>query len=102
MSDFLKSIVAQTRARLAQEPPADRAAAERAARARAPHALRAALSVGAGFSRRTSAGRLKPAATHIIAEIKAASPSAGSIVENPDVEGIAADYKKGGAAAISI
>lgn len=40
--------------------------------------------------------------TNIIAEIKAASPSAGTIVENPDVEQIAADYARGGAAAISI
>jgi indole-3-glycerol phosphate synthase len=39
---------------------------------------------------------------NIIAEIKAASPSAGSIVENPDVEAIAGEYKRGGAAAISI
>jgi indole-3-glycerol phosphate synthase len=39
---------------------------------------------------------------NIIAEIKAASPSAGDIVINPDVEAIAYDYKKGGAAAISI
>ena len=39
---------------------------------------------------------------NIIAEIKAASPSAGSIVENPDVESIAGEYKRGGAAAISI
>jgi indole-3-glycerol phosphate synthase len=39
---------------------------------------------------------------NVIAEIKSASPSAGSIVENPDVEQIAGDYKRGGAAAISI
>jgi indole-3-glycerol phosphate synthase len=39
---------------------------------------------------------------NVIAEIKSASPSAGTIVENPDVEGIASDYKRGGAAAISI
>src|SRR5437867_1964345 len=87
MNDFLERIVAKTRQRLAQEPPADRAAAERAAHARAPHALSAALSKDG---------------INIIAEIKAASPSAGTIAENPDVEGIAADYKKGGAAAISI
>ncbi len=40
--------------------------------------------------------------TRIIAEIKSASPSAGLIVENPDVEAIAREYAKGGAAAISI
>jgi indole-3-glycerol phosphate synthase len=39
---------------------------------------------------------------NVIAEIKSASPSAGSIVENPDVESIAADYARGGAAAISV
>jgi indole-3-glycerol phosphate synthase len=39
---------------------------------------------------------------NVIAEIKAASPSAGDIVVNPDVEKIAAEYKAGGAAAISI
>src|SRR5262249_32143823 len=77
----------QTRARLAQEPPPDRPAAERAARARAPHALTRALSNDG---------------INIIAEIKAASPSAGAIVDHPDVEAIAADYKAGGAAAISI
>ena len=43
-------------------------------------------------------------ATHIklIAEIKAASPSAGSIVDNPNVEAIATDYARGGATAISV
>ena len=39
---------------------------------------------------------------NIIAEIKAASPSAGAIIHNPDVEQIALEYKRGGAAAISI
>ena len=38
----------------------------------------------------------------IIAEVKAASPSAGPIVEQPDVEAIASDYQRGGAAAISV
>ena len=74
MSNFLERIVAKTRQGLAQEPHADRAAAERAARARPPHALTSALSCDG---------------INIIAEIKAASPSAGTIVENPDVEGIA-------------
>jgi indole-3-glycerol phosphate synthase len=87
VSDFLERIVAKTRQRLAQEPPADRAAAERAAEVRSPYALTAALSRDG---------------IKIIAEIKAASPSAGTIVENPDVESIAADYEKGGAAAISV
>jgi indole-3-glycerol phosphate synthase len=64
-----------------------RRAAVDAARRRTPHAFSTAL-------RRDG--------VNIIAEIKAASPSAGAIVENPDVEQIAADYKRGGAAAISI
>lgn len=38
----------------------------------------------------------------VIAEIKAASPSAGTIVENPDVEAIASSYARGGAIAISV
>ncbi len=87
MTDFLETIVARTRERLKSEPLPDRAAAERAARARPPHTLAAALQ------------RDK---ISIIAEIKAASPSAGTIVENPDVGAIAAEYKSGGAAAISI
>jgi indole-3-glycerol phosphate synthase len=84
---ILDDIVARTRARLGTEPPIDRAAAETAARNRAPFALTAAL-------RRDHIS--------VIAEIKSASPSAGSIVENPDVEAIATAYKQGGAAAISI
>src|SRR5205823_8715363 len=48
---------------------------------------------------KAAAGRRTP---KIIAEIKSASPSAGSIVDNPDVEQIAADYACGGASAISI
>jgi indole-3-glycerol phosphate synthase len=87
MTDFLDRIVARTRERLAAEPPPDRPAAEIAARNRPPFALTTALS---------SDG------INIIAEIKAASPSAGAIVENPDVEAIAREYKAGGAAAISV
>jgi indole-3-glycerol phosphate synthase len=84
---ILDEIVARTRARLGSEPPPDRAAAKYAAINRAPFGLTAALQ-------RDS--------INVIAEIKSASPSAGPIVENPDVEGIAAEYKQGGAAAISI
>jgi indole-3-glycerol phosphate synthase len=82
---ILDDIVARTRAR--SEPPPDRAAAEIAARNRSPFALTTAL-------RRDR--------INVIAEIKSASPSAGTIVENPDVEVIAAAYKQGGAAAISV
>jgi indole-3-glycerol phosphate synthase len=73
MSDILDKIVARTRARLLPVDP--------------PHAFAAAIS--------------RPG-INVIAEIKSASPSAGSIIENPDVEAIAAEYKRGGAAAISI
>jgi indole-3-glycerol phosphate synthase len=84
---ILDDIVSRTRARLGTEPPPDPDAAAAAARARPPFAFSTALW-GDGI--------------RVIAEIKSASPSAGSIVENPNVETIAADYTKGGAAAISI
>lgn len=86
MSDFLEDIVARTRARLRDLPPA------RPQRARDPFA----------FSRKLSGEPAESRLVHIIAEIKAASPSAGPIVPNPDVEQIAADYARGGASAISI
>ncbi|HEX3068535.1 MAG TPA: indole-3-glycerol phosphate synthase TrpC [Thermoanaerobaculia bacterium] len=84
---ILNDIVSRTRARLGNEAPPDRPAAERAARNRSSFALTEAL---------------KREGVNVIAEIKSTSPSAGPIVENPDVEGIAAAYKQGGAAAISI
>jgi indole-3-glycerol phosphate synthase len=84
---ILDDIVSRTRARLGGEPPSDRAAAETASRNRPPFALTTAL---------------RHDRVNVIAEIKSASPSAGSIVENPDVEAIAAAYREGGAAAISI
>lgn len=86
MNDVLQKIVERTKERIANEP-ADRAAAERAARERKPFAFSEAL-------RRDG--------VNIIAEIKAASPSAGPIVPDPDVERIAGDYARGGAAAVSI
>jgi indole-3-glycerol phosphate synthase len=86
MNDVLEAIVARTRERLPHEV-VDRAAAEQAAAARAPFAFASALR-GDGVN--------------VIAEIKSASPSAGSIVDQPDVETIAADYRRGGAAAISV
>jgi indole-3-glycerol phosphate synthase len=73
VSDILDQIVARTRARLLPLDP--------------PHAFASAISRHG---------------INVIAEIKSASPSAGTIVENPNVESIAADYKRGGAAAISI
>jgi indole-3-glycerol phosphate synthase len=91
VKDVLAEIVGRTRARLAGET-FDWQGAKRAARQRAdarePFAFSQALR---------TAGRI-----NVIAEIKSASPSAGSIVENPDVETIAADYQRGGAAAVSI
>lgn len=91
MNDVLAKIVERTRARLAAEPidvDATRRAAHDVASRRTPHAFAAALASGD--------------VPRVIAEIKSASPSAGSIVENPDVEAIARDYKRGGAAALSI
>jgi indole-3-glycerol phosphate synthase len=84
---ILDDIVARTRARLGSEAPPDRAAAETAARHRPPFALTTAL---------------RQDRINVIAEIKSASPSAGTIVDHPDVEAIAQAYKQGGAAAISI
>jgi indole-3-glycerol phosphate synthase len=84
---ILDDIVASTRAHLGTEPPPDLEAAETAALNRTPFALTAAL-------RRDR--------INVIAEIKSASPSAGTIVDDPDVEAIATTYKQGGAAAISI
>ena len=81
MSDILEQIVARTRARLRDAKPV---AAKPSA---TPFAFSKALAAKS------------PA---IIAEIKSASPSAGSIIDNPDVESIAREYAAGGAAAISV
>jgi indole-3-glycerol phosphate synthase len=91
MSDVLSRIVASTRARLAAAPiDAEdlRREAHAAAAKRPRFAFSSALRNGNGIK--------------VIAEIKSASPSAGTIVENPDVESIAADYARGGASAISV
>lgn len=84
---ILDQIVERTRERLRSEEKPDRRAAEVVAEQRAPHAFRDAL-IRDGVN--------------IIAEIKSASPSAGFIVANPDVEAIAGQYARGGAAAISV
>jgi indole-3-glycerol phosphate synthase len=86
-ADVLMRIVEKTRERLRDEPKADRRAAEAMAEQRTPFAFRAALS---------------REGVNVISEIKSASPSAGSIVDNPDVEAIAHDYVRGGAAAMSV
>ncbi len=90
MNSVLADIVRRTRERLAAEQTdieQIRRLAKAASLRRKPHAFSAAL---------------KRDGLNIIAEIKAASPSAGAIVENPDVEQIAGEYQRGGAAAISI
>ena len=87
MSTVLDQIVERTRERLRNEAKPDRRAAEEVAQQRRPFAFRAALLGDE---------------VNVIAEIKSASPSAGSIVEDPDVESIARDYARGGAAAMSI
>ncbi len=91
MNDVLHQIVARTKARLDAET-FDWQAASRAAGIRASQRQKFAFS--AALTRRGE--------VNVIAEVKAASPSAGTIVENPEVEIIAADYRRGGAAAISI
>jgi indole-3-glycerol phosphate synthase len=83
----LEQIVERTRARLRDEPKPDRRAAEDIAQQRAAFAFRSAIS---------------REGVNVIAEVKSASPSAGSIVANPDVEAIVTEYKSGGAAAISV
>ncbi|MCM2317232.1 MAG: indole-3-glycerol phosphate synthase TrpC [Thermoanaerobaculia bacterium] len=90
---MLERIVGETREEL-RTTRLDRAGIERRARERTAssekHRFRAALEQGGERDAR------------IIAEIKAASPSAGTIVSGPDVESIAAAYRDGGAAAISV
>lgn len=91
MKDVLQKIVEATKARLAEEPDT-LAEFERRARAarrgRAPNVFRDQIR---------SHGEPR-----IIAEIKSASPSAGTIVANPDIESIARSYRDGGAAAVSV
>ena len=90
MNDVLQKIVGRTRERLAASPidvDSVRAEARCQASRRVPHAFSAALQ--------------RPG-VHVIAEVKSASPSAGSIVAEPDVEAIVAEYARGGATAISI
>ncbi len=81
MTDFLQDIVARTRKRLRDAKPAQPR----------PSPLPFAFSKALGGD-----------GIHVIAEIKAASPSAGPIIANPDIESIAEGYARGGAAAISI
>ena len=90
MTTVLEQIVQRTRERLRTEPidveDMRRAARDQAA-LRTPFAFRNALA---------------REGINVIAEIKAASPSAGDIAPNPDVEAIALEYARGGAAAVSV
>lgn len=89
MNDVLQKIVDATRADL-RGVTVDWRNLNRAARLRssqkAKHAFYTALKRRGG----------------VIAEIKAASPSAGTIVDHPDVEAIGSSYARGGAVAISV
>jgi indole-3-glycerol phosphate synthase len=87
MSTVLDQIVERTRERLRVEEKPDRRAAEAAVEGRMRFAFRNAIA---------------REGINVIAEIKSASPSAGSIVEQPDVEAIAREYARGGAAAMSV
>lgn len=91
---ILDQIVADTRAEL-RELALDVRLLEREARqsvsGRRAHRFRTAVATAPGSRD-----------VRVIAEIKAASPSAGTIVVSPDVEGIARAYRDGGAAAISV
>lgn len=87
MSTVLEQIVERTRERLRVEEKPDRRAAEAAVEGRTRFAFRNAIA---------------REGVNVIAEIKSASPSAGTIVDAPDVERIAGDYIRGGAAAMSV
>jgi indole-3-glycerol phosphate synthase len=89
MSDFLETVISQTRARVASLSRERTLADLSASIARMPpvRSLRASLG---------QPGR------RIIAEIKRASPSRGPLNPTADAAGTAARYERGGAAAISV
>ncbi|HKO01510.1 MAG TPA: indole-3-glycerol phosphate synthase TrpC [Thermoanaerobaculia bacterium] len=90
MNDVLAKIVERTRARLVSEP------------IDVEDTRRAARDIASSRERFAFSKAIARESVNVIAEIKCASPSAGSIVENPDVEAIATEYARGGAAAISV
>lgn len=92
-SDILSRIVASTRLELAKAESSREALiqlAGSAAKLGEPHAFSKAIRRNPGE------------AIRIIAEVKSASPSAGVIVEAPEVEQIAEEYRRGGASAVSV
>lgn len=94
MSDVLGKIVEATLRALASEPFDEKAMR---GRARAAADQREHFRFSSALRREGPADRIR-----LIAEIKSASPSAGSILEHPDIERIAAEYRDGGAAALSV
>jgi indole-3-glycerol phosphate synthase len=90
MTTVLDDIVKRTRERLRDEPMD------------VEDVRRKAFVTRRGRPKHAFATALRANGVNIIAEIKAASPSAGAIVDNPEIEVIAGEYKRGGAAAISI
>lgn len=93
MNDFLQLVVAAAKERLGRESPDERALRKEAS---------AAVQGAVPFRFSAALKRSAPPAIHVIAEIKSASPTAGIIVADPDVEAIAGDYRRGGASAISV
>lgn len=91
MTTVLDDIVAATRRDLELEP-IDWRSLNRAARLRASRKPKFSFYSAIGSSE----------AVRIIAEIKSASPSAGSIVDSPDIAAISCEYARAGAAAISV
>ncbi len=91
MSTLLEQIVAGTRRALALES-VDWKSLNRAARLRSSKKVKFSF-----YSAIRSDSEIR-----LIAEIKAASPSAGIILQSPDVSGIAREYAAAGAAAISV
>ena len=98
MATILDSIVARKRREvdIARAATSDSQLAAAVAAAAPVRDFFAAVSGGAGTSQKP-AGRM-----HLIAEFKRKSPSAGEIRPGATVEGVVAEYREAGAAALSI